>query len=220
MQACVNGERSAFESRLRESIPVLRSATQFEWLSPLSKEGYREFRDGAMLRALGLERLGPDLKRFWPGRGPVWDALGRVVYQDGKTTTLLLEAKSHLGEYKSACKAKSRSWARISEALGDLGRRLGASEAWRRASLHDYYQMANRLAFAEFLHAAGTEVLLVNICFEGDECWPRAKRAASDDWSSFHEGLKGDLGLTSTGWPELVKTVVVPPLGGCARGRG
>ena len=220
MQACVNGERPAFESRLREAIPALRTALEFEWFSPLAEDGYKEFRDRGTLAALGLEQLYPKLRAFWPSRGPVWDALGRVSDKDGRSTALLLEAKSHLREYRSACNATSHdSRDRIAKALDQLGQQLGADDAWGDASFHEYYQTANRLAFADFLRKSGADVLLINVCFADDECWPRAKRAALDDWSSFHERLKRDMGLASVGWPAIAKTIVVAPLGGCAGGR-
>jgi hypothetical protein len=69
-----------------------------DWKSPLGAEGFCEYRDGAVLKCLGIDSLPKrPLSKFWPTRGPVWDALA--------TTTagryLFVEAKAHIAEAAS-----------------------------------------------------------------------------------------------------------------------
>src|SRR4051794_34839167 len=49
-----------------------------EWRSPLTDDGYREYRDGEMLEAIGRSDL-RDQQTWWPARGPRWDALARIL---------------------------------------------------------------------------------------------------------------------------------------------
>src|SRR5206468_9600797 len=68
------------------------------WGSPVASHGYKEYRDGAVMRCLGIKELpGRQLAEFWPKRGPVWDALGR----SNKGKLILLEAKAHIPEAAS-----------------------------------------------------------------------------------------------------------------------
>jgi hypothetical protein len=77
LRRAVNQRPEVLRSALRES-GGLGKREDVVWHSPLDEESHREYRDGAALRALGLEaQIILPLARFWPSRGPVWDALGR-----------------------------------------------------------------------------------------------------------------------------------------------
>jgi hypothetical protein len=68
------------------------------------------------LERVGLERLSPELRDFWPHRGPQWDALAEF----GNEGVMLVEAKAHVGELcSSSCEAKSPSLEMIEEALNE-----------------------------------------------------------------------------------------------------
>ena len=113
------------------------------WKSPLASENFVEYRDGAVLRCLGIDKLPHrSLSEFWPNRGPVWDALG--ASKAGKL--VLVEAKAHIPEAASPpSKASPAALAHIRKSLEEA-RRFYAPRAkaeWTRA----LYQYANRLAF-------------------------------------------------------------------------
>src|SRR4051812_4854031 len=75
-------------------LPGLAAGSTVTWSSPLSPR-HTEYRDGAALRALGISSLPlRALDRFWPSRGPVWDALGQTARKD----LILVEAKAHIEE--------------------------------------------------------------------------------------------------------------------------
>lgn len=132
----------------------------------------REFEGIEFLPGPEQDRLRTPLSDFWPTTGslPNWDAIGRVEVQ-GQACWLILEAKSHLGELNSICKAKGRDVGgdreRIIEAFrttqDDLGIVKGA-DAW----MGPFYQFGNRLAFLNFLDKQGIPAHLLLVYFLGD----------------------------------------------------
>jgi hypothetical protein len=112
------------------------------WRSPLEEAGFREYRDMAALRQLGIVRLPVEpLSAFWPRRGPVRDALAIA----GTGQPLLVEAKANIPEAASP-KTKA-SCASLKLIQGSLRR---GQCAIAPKSEHDwsgvFYQYANRLA--------------------------------------------------------------------------
>ena len=114
-----------------------------EWKSPLQADGFVEYRDGEVLRHLGVEKLpNRSLAEFWPRRGPVWDALGCSK----KGRLLLVEAKAHIPEAASPpSQASPKSLELIEASLAEARRHYApkAKADWSR----NLYQYANRLAF-------------------------------------------------------------------------
>ena len=88
----VNKKPELLRSALRES-GALGRWEEVEWFSPLIRGKYKEFRDGAAIQGAENEIHAP-LARFWPSRGPVWDALGT----SGEERRILIEAKAHIAE--------------------------------------------------------------------------------------------------------------------------
>ena len=179
MQIAVNRRADELAAALRRVFPELRErGAEIEWRSPLAPE-YEELRDEAFLRALGLEQLAPDLRRFWPLRGPVWDGLALVRFASGPPGVLLAEAKSYPEEFYStglrATSPESRELIRASIARTQRWLRVEATpERWiepvrrpqRGTSL---YQTANRLAHLYFLRElAGVDAWLAHVLFVDD----------------------------------------------------
>lgn len=172
VQIYVNRRQQELEQKLRDELETLdQMAARFEWVSPLELERFVEYQDVAFLRAVGLERLAPELASFWPTRGgPVWDGLARVHLRTGGQGVLLVEGKSYPNElFGPGCTAKAdRSRQLIRSALEQtqtwLGLPVGA-DRW----LGRLYQSANRLAHLYFLReVAGIEAWLLHACFVGD----------------------------------------------------
>ena len=117
----------------------------------------------------------------WPRTGspPSWDAVARMDAA-GEDCWLIVEAKSHLGEFRSACKAKSNAvgigrehiLATFDRVQADLRITAGA-EAW----MAPYYQFCNRVAFLHLLDRMKIPTRLLLIYFVGDRFPPA--RAAS-----------------------------------------
>jgi hypothetical protein len=160
------------------------------WHSPLLAESHREYRDGAAVRALGLEtRIISPLTRFWPARGPVWDALGRS--SEGRP--VLVEAKAHIPEAVSREKATAASSKKL------IGTALALARAhYTRKNNEDwsspFYQYANRLAFHYWLREENEiESTLVFLCFTNavDMEGPKTKQ----EWQGAIRLIHAVLGL-------------------------
>ena len=94
LQIAVNRRPEFLLQALRRSGAVGRRE-EIEWCSPLAREEFKEYRDRAALKLLGIPTpLKRPLKDFWPPRGPVWDALGTA----DRGRPVLIEAKAHIPE--------------------------------------------------------------------------------------------------------------------------
>ncbi len=105
---------------------------------------------------------------FWPQTGnvPNWDAVG-AAQNDGQIEWLLVEAKAHIGELQSECKAEEpASKEQIRKALAEAKGAFGVSPStnW----LAPYYQYCNRLAVLHFLAQHDIAARLLFIYFTGD----------------------------------------------------
>jgi hypothetical protein len=134
-----------------------------QWLSPLKRDNYAEYRDQAFLNLLGVKLDKMPLAQFWPERGPQWDALGKS--SGGKL--LLVEAKSHISELISKSKAQDEaSMKKIQESLEETGRYLNSrvNAAWSES----FYQYTNRLAHLYLLRKNELPAYLVYVYFLND----------------------------------------------------
>ena len=117
--------------------------SKVKWLSPLRNDKYAEYRDQKFIDRLGLKLNCHPLKSFWPSGGPHWDALAKT----GNSQSLLVEAKSYIGEMSSS-KSKASCQAsieKISCSLKETQKFLDANQTvdWTK---YPHYQYANRLA--------------------------------------------------------------------------
>ncbi len=146
-----------------EILEQLKQARRVTWLSPLRDQRYAEYRDGDFLELLGRADLIPRLAKFWPARGPQWDAIATTDNDD----VLLVEAKAHIAELCSPPTAASpKSRKQIERALKET---IHTCKAQPRAAWTDvFYQLANRLAHLKFLRDAKVRAWLVLVNFLGD----------------------------------------------------
>jgi hypothetical protein len=153
---------TALDQGLRATIGLSREAL-IDWRSPRADDRWSEYRDAAFLETLGLDHLAPALDRFWPRRGPQWDALATVSTGE----VILLEAKSHPAEMSSSCAASPASRTRIEAALHEAKIAYGATpdSDWTAP----YYQYANRLAHLHFLRQQGVPAHLIFVYFLNDQ---------------------------------------------------
>lgn len=168
LQEWVELQPALLGEHLREKCPSLDAfmTGSPKWLSPLRPSLYRELQDD-LWRIAGLEGNTPQQAAFWPNAGPVWDAVALVPGHD-RDGVLLVEAKSHDGEFKSdACGATNpRSRQLIEDSLADLCGELGDDPeiSW----MQTYYQLANRLAFLWHMREREIPTWLAWIYFVGD----------------------------------------------------
>ena len=162
----------------RESNEI---SAPIRWVSPLADDDFAEYYGDAFLNRLGVRLDDFPLDKFWPSRGPQWDALGRT--DDGQI--ILLEAKAHVGEMDSHCQAKSaKSRALIRRSLDRVKSHVGAdSDAdW----MEKFYQHGNRLAHLYLLRTLNkVPAYLVNLYFlnaDDMDCGGRVVPKTASGW--------------------------------------
>jgi hypothetical protein len=196
LQDYVNEHEAVLTRALIEALPsrFQELGAAIQWVSPLARHDYAEYRDMDFLRAVGLGEFARELAAFWPSGGPSWDALGIVSVPDGKTvpSILLVEAKSHIPEVNgSGCQASPHSRALIDKSLAAAKQWCGArTDADWTGPL---YQSANRLAHLYFFrNCLKRPTWLVNLYFSDDPFRPTGR----DAWETELRKVKDSLGLT------------------------
>jgi hypothetical protein len=101
---------------------------------------------------------------YWTGDTQNWDAI-IIHIENEQIEYVIVEAKANKEELKSNCQAKteSQSECKIKKAFDETRKTFGIEtlNCW----LKDYYQLANRLAFINFLHSQNIKASLLNIYF-------------------------------------------------------
>ena len=181
LQKFIENHAGLLEREILSAAPKLRSlgGRSIYWLSPLASANYLEYRDD-FLAPLGLQVYEPQLRSFWPANGPQWDGLATVDLTAGRAV-LLVEAKAHPAEVRSACAATDpKSVAAIRCALEEVRMYMGAEDCdWTRGA----YQLANRLAYLYFLQVkcqVTTFLILLNFVDDLSH-----KPTSREQWSRF-----------------------------------
>jgi len=205
IQIYVNRRPHELSERVLDALPSLASLNpRLRWVSPLEKDDFAEYGDEAFLAAVGLQKLAGNLVgKFWPRRGPCWDALA-VVEIGGEPVrrgVVLVEAKSYREEmYSKGCQALPPSRQRIEAALEKTKRWLGVPKDvdWTGP----LYQSANRLAHLYFFLEAGVPAWLVNVYFLCDpHCPPPYPPMSRGEWRVALVEDKTKLGLAGVAVP-------------------
>jgi hypothetical protein len=91
IQRAINERRNLLDAPI---LAEMQSTAEIEWRSPLAIDEDAEYRDAAFLERIGCLQLATSLAKFWPARGPQWDALGLT----NRREAILVEAKAHIDE--------------------------------------------------------------------------------------------------------------------------
>lgn len=186
IQKLINGKPELLNSLIQSKNFLDKDAIQ--WLSPLKKDGFAEYRDEACLQLLGVHLAEYRLEDFWPKNGPQWDALGKST--SGKL--FLVEAKSHIPELISNLKATNEaSRDKILSSLGKVREHFGSKTDfdWSKT----FYQYSNRLAFVDLLRRNGLSAYLLFVYFLNDSEMNGPKTA--DEWKGAIRLVHSCLGL-------------------------
>jgi len=136
-------------------------STPIRWVSPMTDDDFAEYRDAEFLDRLGVNLNARPLNKFWPPRGPQWDALGKT---DGGQI-ILLEAKAHVEEMVGAPTGASPQSLKLIRASLEAVRQHVKSRSradWTTA----FYQYNNRLAHLYLLRTLNKiDAFLVNLHF-------------------------------------------------------
>ncbi len=188
LRMAVNEHPTLLDARVCDSLALPRSTT-IEWKSPRADDEYAEYRDEDFLAKLGVELTQHPLSRFWPARGPQWDALATV----GSDGLLIVEAKANIPEAVSpGTSAEGKRRQHIERSLEETKRFLGVpTEIPWSGKL---YQYANRLAHLYLLRKLNKKkAYLVFVYFTGATDVDGPKTEA--EWRAALTLVKGVLGL-------------------------
>jgi hypothetical protein len=210
LQIYVNRRQAELDHEITQALGL--PPGPLTWVSPLESAGFKEYKDAAFLKKLGLERLIEPLGLFWPNSGPRWDGLARI---EGSQTVVLVEAKNYPAEVRGGgCKATdataitakspvsrtTNARKRIIAALTAAARNLGVRDSSHWTG--PLYQYANRLAHVDFLIRNGVDARMVNVCFTHD---PHPTRNTSpEQWLLSCVDLKREIGFIEGAPPWLV----------------
>ena len=134
---------------------------------------------------------------YWPHTGEMqnWDAVGILDFPKERRV-LLVEAKAHVSELRSDCRAKLVGGRkRITEVLESVKEHLGVrpDADWLRG----YYQYCNRLAVLHFLNANGVPAHLLFVYFVGDHFVGRQCPQSVEGWGQALGRMERHIGLPS-----------------------
>jgi hypothetical protein len=144
--------------------------------------------------------------KYWPQRGQQqnWDAIGTISFPNNHDEWLLVEAKAHVGEMKTACGAKDPdSLSKINKAIADTAKACTIKGIVNDQWVKGYYQYANRLAVLNFLCnecSPAVDARLVFIGFYGElpEAMPRCDCPQSVEvWQSYIEKVHRALDINT-----------------------
>lgn len=187
IQVLVNQKTELLNSEIKTKAGLPLSE-EIIWRSPLAADNYVEYKDEDFLKALEIQSLKSKLTGFWPASGPRWDALAKS--SSGKL--FLVEAKSHITELMSDCKASnSQSFKKINDSLNETKKRFGVKETYDWTK--NFYQYANRLAHIYFLKESNYKAWLVNVYFLNDSDMDGPKTV--DEWKGAIRLMHRCLGL-------------------------
>jgi len=159
--------RTAFDSAIRQAIGMTGGSV--DWLD-FKFNTEKEWPDSELQ---GLEYIDePAIREIWKGWWPQgrgihnWDAVGLLGGNDSKEI-ILVEAKAHITEMGSRCKASdSTNRQRIEQSLTETAEYIGVK--YNPGWMNSYYQFANRIAVVYFLKKHGYTPHLIMIYFVGD----------------------------------------------------
>lgn len=188
IQRLINEQPELLNRKMADSLS-LSADEKIEWLSPLEKDGYAEYRDQKFLDLIGAKLEEVPLESFWPRGGPQWDGLGKSSL--GKL--FLVEAKSHIGELISTLKAEDEdSQTKIKESLKETKKFLNSrtDADWSVG----FYQYTNRLAHLYLLRELNhLPTYLIFVYFMNDVEMGGPKTAG--EWESAIKLLHSYLGI-------------------------
>ncbi len=136
-----------------------------------------EARLGIQCAGLISESVNKDILDWWlvkhrNANVPNWDLACAATTSDDRAGLVLMEAKAHVAEFVYERKGKAPGDAinhsRITAAINEARSALSVDVPGVNISSHEWYQLANRVAFAWKLASIGIPTTLVYIGFTGD----------------------------------------------------
>lgn len=196
---CEKKNKQLIEKVIKESL---------KWICPqIGNDSELQLNGKELMKRLSL----PDnlFEGFWPQRAPQWDGL----FISTKSKTLyLIEAKSHIteiskGNYKPKTRVQSydtkiHNYNMKCKSLRKVMKYFNVNDDKEEYWLHNYYQIANRLAFLLKVKEVCPnkkikDVKLIFLNFVNDPDWKKENKHASDEeWNKKYETILNQMGIT------------------------
>lgn len=164
-----------------------KTIVEIQWLSPLTKSNYEEYKLNFVDVYKELNIKGEDFD-FWPNNQPQWDAIGKAG-----DTIILVEAKAHTSETISKLSATSQeSINLITKSMKETYNKLSSTSDFS-IWINTYYQLGNRLTFLEKLKSKGYQAKLVLLNIVNDPTYIKTTHKEWEDYNTkvFTEMLGG-----------------------------
>lgn len=164
IQVLINEHQKIINNLIKSAFKGLENDI-ITWKSPLKYDDFAEYKDNDFLNRVGFDPDEIQLAKFWPAKGPQWDALAIT----DKDKVILIEAKANIPELVSPrTSAKKKSKILIDYSLNETKQFLNITNDVDWSGM--FYQYTNRLAHLYFLREKHNKhVYLVNIYFIGDK---------------------------------------------------
>ena len=201
IQIAVNRYRADLEEKLLSALPTLAHLEpELHWCSPREDDHFREYWDGKLVERIGRPELRPDLRAFWPARGPHWDAVAVARTNGGDWLgPVLVEAKSYPGEVRSRCATEGERRELIEQRLADTRSWLKVPHKHAEWWVNGLYQAANRLSFLRFFRQILHEdAWLANVYIVNDPHAPTSRAG----WDRAIKEAFVRLGIDENGIPD------------------
>ena len=184
IQQLINHHKDLLNHEISRELPKLN---EIKWVSPCQEDDYAEYSDSDFLSKINVKPIYP-LEKFWPKRGPQWDALGIA-----RNSPILVEAKANIPELVSpGSQAGEASMSLIRPSLEMVKTNLNIIND--RDWTDTFYQYTNRIAHLYYLRELNkVPAFLVNVYFINDDTvnGPKTK----EEWQGAIYLLKSYLGL-------------------------
>ncbi|MFY4775174.1 hypothetical protein [Metabacillus sp. RGM 3146] len=207
----VNNKTELLNNLVLGSSPSLLSfidrEVTIEWMSPLKKDSYKEYRNNFMELWDDWKAKKTVLDKTWARMGPQWDGIAAVKGKDGRYGLLLIEAKAHVNEMNSAIRARDESKERIIKVLEEVKKYFG-SNTELKIWIERYYQLSNRLAYLYLLNEKlGIPTWLVLINFEEDPSYIDTRK---ETWVNHYREVFShlDLDFNKPGLSKVVSLLI------------
>lgn len=147
-------QKIANDTNLTRIFENLLVEKNFNWISPLMSESYKEYQlkeQRIFSDILGLSKAECKNKfSFWASNQPHWDAIATTA---NKKILYLFEAKAHLNELNSKISATNKnSVKKIIDSMRIVFEEISTGNANFSSWTEKYYQLGNRLTFLKYMN--------------------------------------------------------------------
>ena len=192
-------------SEMKNSLEDSIGEGKIAWLSPLKDDKNEEYKEYQLSWKPIDNIFGFTKDTFLPwwsfSRQPQWDAIGKTK----DDAIILVEAKAHIGETRSKCRASDNSKLIIQKSLETLHKELSVKKSFdENIWMNKHYQTANRLLFWYNINKK-CNATLVFLNFVNAEHLPTSEQ----EWEKHSGNVINDLlGCEISSLPSGIKFII------------